>query len=164
MKDTQVYAGATMLGAISGMRSMSGTAIVSQLAKAGSVALGNSGAEILGNPITARTLTVLAVAEAVADKLPFIPKRTSPIPLIARAVTGAVAGASVSLSRKRSLLVGGLLGAVGAIGASYLAYELRRRATEDLHVPNVVAGLAEDALVATAGWLVSSKLRASELV
>src|ERR1700753_2312839 len=111
MNDKQIYAGATMLGAISGMRSMSGTALVSQLAKAGTVALKDSGFGLLSHPATANTLTALAVAEFVADKLPFVPARTEPLPLAARAVTGALAGAAVSYSRKRSFLLGGLLGA-----------------------------------------------------
>ena len=161
MNDAQIYAGATLLGALSGVRSMSATAMVSRLSNVtGSGQAHNAGIEFLNHPIASRTMTALAVAEAVADKLPFIPKRTSTFPLLGRAITGAVSGAALSASKRRSLLFGGLLGAVGAIGAAYAAHSLRRFATNNLHVPNTVAGLLEDALVVSSGLLVTSRLRA----
>src|SRR6201986_702493 len=108
MNDAQVYAGATIVGAISGVRSMGGTTIVSQLAKASKAPLEESGIKILENPITSRTIATLALGEVLADKLPFIPSRTAPISLAVRAITGAVAGGALSRSKKRSLVIGGI--------------------------------------------------------
>ena len=164
MNDAQIYAGAALLGAMSGMRTMSATVAISQLVKSGVAPIQHAGIDLLNQPIAARATAFLAVAEAVADKLPFIPKRTQSFALFGRAFTGAISGAALSSSRKRSLLVGGLLGAIGAVGAAYATYELRKAATRNLHVPNALAGIAEDALVASSGWLIASRLRSLEEV
>ncbi len=159
MNDAQVYAGATLMGALSGVRSMSATAMMSQFGNAGVGRAEHPAVSFLNHPVAARTMTALAIAEAVADKLPFIPKRTKSFPLLGRAITGAISGAALSSSKKRSVLLGGMLGAAAAIGAAYAASELRRLATHKLHVPNTLAGLAEDALVAGSGWLIASRLQ-----
>jgi uncharacterized membrane protein len=160
MNDAEVYAGATLVGALSGVRSMSPTAMLSQFGNTHSGPQRKAGIEFLNHPFAARTMTGLAIAEAVADKLPLLPKRTQSFSLLGRAITGAISGAALSSSKKRSLLFGGLVGAAGAIGAAYATHELRRLATKNYHVPNPVAGLVEDALVVTSGWLIASRLRA----
>jgi uncharacterized membrane protein len=150
MTDAQVYAGAAVLGAVAGLRSMTAPAVVSKWAEPGA----------LGSGIV-HTATAFAIAEAVADKLPFMPNRTDSPSLVWRAISGGVSGAVLCSSKKRSPLIGAMLGGLAAIGATYAAYGLRKRAAKTLQVPDAVIAVAEDALAATSGWLVMSKLHSA---
>ena len=161
MTDAQVYATAAVLGLTAGMRSMSSPAIVSQLAKAGLMPVENSPLEFLNRPATAKTTAVVAVGEIIADKLPFMPKRTDTPALIARAISGGFSGGAVCLSKKRSVLAGALLGALAAVGATYGAYTLRKQAGQRSGLPDPVIAVIEDATVAGCGALVVCSLRCS---
>jgi uncharacterized membrane protein len=162
MKDEKVLVGAATLGAIAGMRAMSAPALVSQLARKGGLAVEGSKLGFLNSSGALSTTALLAVGELIADKLPFIPSRTTPGPLIARAISGGVSGAIISSARRKSPWAGALIGAGAAIGAAYAAYHLRRAAKERLRVPDFVLALAEDALVASAGTFVARRLSARE--
>jgi uncharacterized membrane protein len=123
------------LGAITGMRSMAGPAALARARGGGSV------------PAT----MALAVGEMIADKLPTAGDRVAPLPLIGRATIGAVIGAIVAHDHDGDMLAGGLLGAATAVVAAELAFHVRRR----LPVPNLLAGLLEDALVVGIASLVA---------
>ncbi|MBV8552271.1 MAG: DUF4126 family protein [Acidobacteriaceae bacterium] len=159
MTDAQVYAGAAAMGAVAGMRSFSAPAMVSQAAKAGRIAVSHSKLGFLQSPKAALAMSALAVGEAIADKLPFMPNRTQAPGLLARAVTGGISGAAISSARKKSPWIGAVAGAVGAIAAAYAFYHLRRAAKEKLHIPDTVTALLEDAIVAGGGTFVLSTLR-----
>jgi len=161
MKSNQVYASAALAGALSGMRAMSSPALISQLAKSGVLPV-DSQLGFLAKSGTATSTAVLAAGEFIADKLPFIPKRTATGPMIARALSGGLAGAAISSGKKRSWQVGALLGIAGAIGAAYGAYHLRKRAGEKLHIPDTAVAVLEDLAVAGAGLLITSMLRSGE--
>lgn len=163
MTDAQVYAGAVAMGAITGMRTLSGPAILTHAAKAG-LQIADREIGILSHPAAAKTATALAAAEFIADKLPFMPKRTGKAPLTGRAISGALSGAAVCSARKRSILAGALLGALGAIGAAYGVYHLRKKVVERFHWPDPIVALAEDAVVAGCGMLVMSRLRSTGVV
>jgi uncharacterized membrane protein len=107
-------------------------------------------------PIGPGALKALALGEFVADKLPFLPDRTSPLPLVGRAVLGGVSGAAICSAKKRPVVIGALLGAVAAVGMTFVAFKFRRRLSKAL--PGPLVGLAEDALVSGAGWFIANKL------
>ena len=150
------------MGAVAGMRSMSSPAIISQLARAGLLPSGNSKLDFLDKPVTAKALTIAAVGELVADKLPFLPKRTKAPSLIWRAIAGTFAGAAICSSKHRPIGTGAALGAAAAVGASYGFQELRRMASEQFHLPDAAVAVAEDLLVGGLGALVAQNLRAPE--
>ena len=162
MSEAQVYAGAALIGTVAGMRSMTAPAVVSRVAKVAGIPVDKSGVDFLHNPVIPRVMSILAVGELIADKLPFLPSRITPFPLITRAISGAVSGAALVSSKKRSPLLGALFGAAGAIAGSYAAYELRRRVVKNYRVPDTVVALAEDALAIGTGTLIASKLRSLE--
>jgi len=162
MTDAEIYLGSAVMGATAGMRSLAAPAIVSHLAKAGHLPLEHARIGFLGRPSTAKTMAVLAVGEVIADKLPFIPKRTKAPSLIARTVSGALSGAAIASSKKRSGILGALLGAAGAIAATYGVYALRKAAGEKLRIPDPIVAVLEDATVAGCGYLMLSALRAAE--
>lgn len=157
MGDTEVYAGAAAIGAVAGLRSMTAPALISHLTRA-SRGGERSKWDFLSSMVSMRTTLALAVGEVIADKLPFIPARTKPPSLIVRAVSGAVSGAALCSAKKRSWFAGALIGAGAAVGASYAAYELRKRAGKHFNIPDVVVAVVEDSIAAGTGALVLSKL------
>ncbi len=158
MSDSQVYAGAALIGTVAGMRSMTAPAIVSRIAHVAGVNVDKTGVDFLHSPIVPRVLSILAFGELIADKLPFVPSRITPFPLVTRAISGAVSGAALCSSKKRSQWLGALFGAAGAVAGSYAAYELRRRLVKGFHIPDAVVAVAEDVIAVGAGTMVASKL------
>lgn len=161
MSESEVYVGAAVMGAVAGLRSMTAPAAVSQLARRG-LPVGARSIEFLNSVVSMRTTLALAAGELIADKLPFVGSRIKPPSLIVRAVSGALSGAAVTSAKKKSILPGILIGAAAAIGASFAAYELRKRAAKALHVPDSVVAVAEDAVAVGAGLLVLSRLQSAE--
>lgn len=162
MNDAEVYAGALLLGAVAGMRSMAAPAMIGRFAKTGLLSMDDSPLAFMAGSKTGVTMAVLAAGEFVADKLPFVPKRTKAGPLAARAISGGLSGAAFCSANKRPLGWGILLGAAGAIGAAYAAYDLRARAAQRFRVPDPMIAMLEDAVIAGAGILVSSRLRSAD--
>jgi uncharacterized membrane protein len=146
------------LGAVAGVRSMSAPALLSRAASRGDIG-GNEDTPFafLASPRAARILTVLAVGEAVADKLPFSPVRISAPGLIGRMVSGALVGAALFAAAERRATIGAGLGLLAAAAASYLSYYLRVKTQEKLGAPNWAVGLVEDTLAEGAGLLALRK-------
>ena len=116
-----------LLGALSGMRSMSGVAALAS----------RQGGALRG------ATAVMALGEMIADKTPFVGDRIDPLPLAGRAVMGGIVGGMIAHDRGASRLAGGVIGAATAVIAAHAAYRLRTR----LPLSTVTAGLLEDALV-----------------
>ena len=161
MNDVEVYVGAAVLGASSGLRTFSGPALVSQVAHSGLLPLDVPNINFLKHPASAQSSIVLALAELVADKLPGTPSRIAFMPLAARAVAGGFAGASLAASKRRSAYAGAIAGTFAAIGAAYAGYHLRRFINKKLHVPDALVALAEDAAVVGCGAIVLNALHAT---
>jgi uncharacterized membrane protein len=147
------------LGAVAGMRSFSAPAILSMLFARNAGAAQGSLEQVLSSKAGGRTLSVLALGEFVGDKLPNIPARIAPPALAARILSGALVGVALARRDKQPVLGPVLLGAAAAVASSFGFYALRRFATQRLHVPNIVAGLVEDALVAMAGTRLLATLK-----
>lgn len=142
------------LGAVTGLRSFTGAALLSrelsrrplsrrQRRRAGRVE------RWLAEPAVAKTLGVLAVGELIGDKLPGTPDRVSPGPLAGRGVIGAVLGAVVAGEDRR--VEGAVIGAAAAMAAAFTGWWLRREAARATFLPDSAVAVAEDAVaVATA--------------
>ena len=89
-----LYALAFLIGVIAGLRSMTAPMAVSWAASFGWLHLENTGLAFLAYTRTRYLLSVLAIVELVADKLPKTPSRKAPAGLAARLVTGGLSGAS----------------------------------------------------------------------
>jgi uncharacterized membrane protein len=96
------------------------------------------------------------LGEVVADKTPFVPNRTDPAALIGRAVSGGAVGAAVFSARRRSVVIGAAIGAVAAIGATYAAFHLRKKAVAHFQVSDRAVAFVEDGIALTAGLLAVS--------
>jgi uncharacterized membrane protein len=162
MRDLEVYAGAALLGALAGMRSMAAPAVIGQLSRNGALADVSNGLALVTKAPFANVSKFLAVGELIADKLPLTPNRTNVGPLVGRAFTGGLSGAVVCSAQKRSPWLGALLGAAAAIGAAYGAFELRRRAGQKLHVSDRAIAVTEDILVGSLGAALTAHFSDSE--
>jgi uncharacterized membrane protein len=142
MSPTVVLLLAFLIGIVSGLRSLTPSAVVAWAAHGGVVRLSGTVLAFMGNKWTAIVLTVLALAELVSDKLPSTPNRTAPPGLIARFVLGGLAGASLEVAGHQALYVGAILGAAGGVLGAFLGYQVRKRAA--LQFPPIVVAIAED--------------------
>src|SRR6202167_4971811 len=75
-----------LLGCLTGLRSLTPPAAVCWAAHLGWLNFAGTKLAFIDSPVTLILLTLLAVAELIADKLPKTPARTAPLGLIARLV------------------------------------------------------------------------------
>ena len=140
------------LGAISGLRSLSGPAFVSRAASRGSLNLDGTFLALLGSPRLSKALLLMELGELAGDKLPVAPSRTALPPLLGRAASGGVVGAAVYVSEGRRATTGAALGSTAAIAAAFAGERLRALAVEEAGLPGTVVALAEDAIVFLVGF------------
>jgi uncharacterized membrane protein len=139
------------LGAISGLRSLSGPAFVSHAASHGHLDLEGTPLAFLGSSRLSKILILMEIGELVGDKLPTTPSRTAIPPLLGRAVSGAVVGAAVFLSDGRRATTGVALGSTAAVVAAFAGERLRARTVEKTGFPDPVVAIVEDATVLLVG-------------
>ena len=139
-----VFALALGIGIVAGLRSLTAPAVVAWGAHLGWLNLDASSVAFMGSTTAVAILSLLAISELIADKLPMIPRRTAPVPLIARVATGSFCGACLCAAVGKLLFAGALLGGVGGIIGAFLGYGIRRRL--DLHVKDFVVAICEDAI------------------
>jgi uncharacterized membrane protein len=146
---------AFLIGLFAGLRSLTAPAATAWAAHLGWLKLERP-LSLIGSLPAVVIFTLLAVGELVADKLPKTPNRTSAMPLIARAVMGALTGACVAVGGKQSVIAGAVLGIAGSIVGAFGGYQVRKRLVKALGVPDIYVALLED-IVAIAGslWVVS---------
>jgi uncharacterized membrane protein len=149
------YACEAAIGAVSGLRSFTGPAIIAEAANRNIVKLKDTPLAWLATDTAARASTLLAVAELIADKLPFTPDRTNGPSLVARFIAGAVCGMAIAGRRKRSeQILGAIVGGTAAIAGAYAGYQYRKH----VKVWPVVAALFEDTVAVGTGAAVISAL------
>jgi uncharacterized membrane protein len=147
------------LGAISGLRALSGPAFVSRAASRGDLNLDGTFLAFLSSPRLSKALVLMELGEMVGDKLPATPSRTSPPPLLGRAASGALVGAAVFVSEGRRATTGAALGSTAAIAAGFTGEWLRALTVEKTGFPDPVVALAEDAIVLLVGLHSSKDIR-----
>jgi uncharacterized membrane protein len=139
------YVLAFLIGVITGLRSMTAPAAVSWAARLGWLHLEGTWLAFLGFAATPYILTVLAIGELIADKLPKTPSRKAPGPFIGRILSGALCGAALGASSQA--LIGGLLaGVLGAVAGTLGGYEFRSRLVRAIGGNDLPVALLEDAI------------------
>jgi uncharacterized membrane protein len=137
---------AFFLGVIAGLRSMTPPALVSWAARLKWLHLDTTPLAFLGYAATPYIASVLALAELVADKLPKTPSRKAPGPFIWRIIVGAFCGCALAYSAAQSPIVGGLVGAIGAVAGTLGGYEFRSRLVKATGGKDLPIALLEDAI------------------
>jgi len=149
-----VFVLALGIGIVAGLRSLTAPAVVAWAAHLGWLNLHGTSLAFMGSTASVAVFSLLAIGELIADKLPTIPKRTAPVPLMGRVVTGGLCGACLCAAVGKSLVAGALLGAMGGAVGAFAGYEIRKRLA--LHVKDVVVAVCEDVIaVGLALFLVS---------
>lgn len=150
---------AALIGAVAGIRSMTAPAAVSRRLSAGHVTPDvDSALAFMGKKGVAHALAIAAAGELAADKVPFVPNRTDAAPLIFRAVSGAVCGATVADADDESPFAGAIIGSLAAVLSAYLFFNLRREITRRTAIPDTCVALVEDALALTAAQYAAAEI------
>lgn len=146
---------ALLIGVVAGLRSVTAPAAVAWAALLKWINLDGTWVSWLGHPVTVAVITVLAVLELIADKLPATPDRTAVVSFTARIVLGAFAGAVIGTAWGYTW--GGLgAGVVGAVLGTLGGYEARTRlaAARDGH--DLPIALLEDAVAVLGGFAIAA--------
>ncbi len=145
------------IGIVSGMRSLTAPAVTAWAARCGWLNLAGTHLVFMGSTAAVAILTVLAIAELIADKLPSTPSRTAPVGLIARFFCGALSGACVGVSAGQTPTFGAILGAAGGIAGAFAGYQWRTGLVKALKVSDFVIAIFEDAIAIGAGLFIVSR-------
>ena len=140
---------------MAGLRSLTAPAVVAWAAHLGWLNLHGSPLAFMGSTTAVAIFSLLAIGELIADKLPMIPKRTAPAPLIGRIITGGLCGACLCAAGAEPLLAGALLGGIGGVIGAFLGYAIRRRL--DLHFKHAVVAVCEDVIAVGAAFFLVSR-------
>lgn len=147
------------LGAITGVRSMSAPALIAyELADDGAPEPRDAVQRALASPLASRLLAVAAGSEMVADKSSAVPARTSPGPLIGRAVIGSLTAATYAANRRHAVLLPALVGAGAAVASAFAAFHVRTFVTERFNAPDKLIGMIEDAIVVAASRGIAGRM------
>jgi len=139
-----IFALAFGVGVAVGLRSLTPPAVVAWAAHLGWLNLNNSPLAFMGSIIAAIIFSLLALFELFLDLQPSTPKRTAPVPLVARILTGGLCGVCLYAAGNQPLVIGAILGAVGGVIGAFAGYEIRRRLVAALHVQDIFVALLED--------------------
>ncbi|UII23604.1 DUF4126 family protein [Fulvivirga ligni] len=139
------------LGAISGLRSMMGPALLCYYLNREPEPSWKR--RLIKLPKLQTVTAVLAGGELVGDKLPNAPDRISPIALAGRAISGALIGAILYKEARRSTRTGAIMGAVSAVVSAGVGFYLRKKVGQTTDVQDPIIGGAEDLLALGAGSL-----------
>ena len=153
-----LYLGCFSIGIIAGLRSMMAPALVSWAAHLGWLDLSRSRLSFLGSWAEITILSLLALGELVVDKLPKTPSRTDPGPLIFRAMTGGFSSLSICTSAHQPLMIGTILGILGAIAGAFAGYEIRHRLVITFGFSDFSVAVAEDIVAIGGGLLLVSTM------
>jgi uncharacterized membrane protein/uncharacterized protein (UPF0548 family) len=141
------------IGAVAGLRSMLAPALVGRRLEQAGAADHRLAGRALASPTAGLILPILAAFELLADKLPMIPARITPAPLLARAMSGAFAASALAAQRgsRRSRIAPALVAAASALGAAFAGYHLRRWVGRRSGLPDAVVAVVEDAAALALG-------------
>lgn len=146
------YLPAVGVGIIAGVRSLAAPALVSRRLRHEHASEQDALADFMSSSIVSGVIHAAAAAEIAADKTSLVPDRIAWPSLAWRAASGGLAGSVLASTTGHSRLVGGLVAAAAAVGATYAAFYLRQALGERLHLPDRLLGAAEDSLVLGAGY------------
>ncbi len=142
------------IGFVAGLRSMTAPALIAWAAHLGWLNLAGTQLNFMSSTFAVTLLTLLAALELIADVLPKTPPRTAPIGLLARAVTGGLSGACLSVGSGGTLAAGLVPGILAGIVGAYSGYYTRRGLVTGLKVKDIFIAIPEDILAIVLGFLI----------
>jgi uncharacterized membrane protein len=149
---------AFLLGCVTGLRSMTGPALVCWGAHFGWLHLVETRLGFLERTSTLVVFTLLALGELVVDKLPNTPPRTALLGMSARIVLGATCGYALALSSGGGELLFAAAAVVGAVVGAFAGINFRRSLAAQTKWPDMVGALLEDAVAIISGLVIVSRV------
>jgi uncharacterized membrane protein len=140
------FAFAFGIGIVAGLRSLLAPAAVAWAVRFAWLNLHESPFAFIESNVALVALSLLSLGELVADLLPWVPKRTALLPLIARLFSGGFCGACLCASANQSVALGVAFGEAGAIVGAFAGYEIRRRLVTNLKIKDFIIALSEDGI------------------
>lgn len=137
---------ALVIGICVGLRSLTPPAAVSWAAALHWIDLGRSRLGFLTTKPAVAILTILALTELVADKLPSAADRTAPAGLLTRILLGGLCGTCIAVAGAQRPWLGILVGVAGAMIGCFAGFQARTRLVKALKVPDIVIAIVEDAV------------------
>ncbi|WP_299358042.1 hypothetical protein [uncultured Paracoccus sp.] len=147
-----------LMGLVGGQRSMTPLAAIAVPAARGDLPRDRAAPRIMGDPVVVAGALALALAELAGDKMKAAPDRIVPAGLVARLVTGGIAGGA--LAPRGRFWRGAAVGGATAVIASWPGWRARMAAMEDHG--QTATGLVEDALVVAGAAAILATLRPDE--
>ena len=147
-----------LLGCLTGLRSLTPAAAICWGAHLGWLNFTGTKLAFINSPVTLFILTLLAVMELIADKLPKTPARTEPPGLIARIVFGCLCAIALATDAGGNLLVAAIIGIVGALMGTFVGYKTRHALVLRAHLPDFAVALAEDVIGVAGSLLIVSHI------
>ena len=147
-----------LLGCISGLRSLTAPAVVCWAAHFGWLSFDGTRLAFLDRPVVLIAVTVLAIGELIADKLPKTPARTAPLGLIARIVLGAGSAAALAVSAHAGVPLAAIAGAIGGMVGAFGGYNVRHFLVAKRGLPDFAVAIAEDLVAMVGGLLIVSRV------
>jgi uncharacterized membrane protein len=144
MRSATPFLFAAGIGFVAGLRSLTAPAVMAWAAHLGWVYLEGTSFRFMGSTTAVAVLSLLALGELIGDKLPKIPKRTSPAPLLFRMLTGGLCGACLLTAANQSAALGGVCGAIGAVIGAFSGYAIRKRLVSQAGIPDIFVAIPED--------------------
>lgn len=146
------------IGFVAGLRSLTAPAAVACAAYLGWINLQHSPLAFMASKWAVIILTILAVAELIADQLPSTPPRTRVLGLSARIATGGLSGACLAAAGSASIGWGAIAGIAGGIAGAFGGYYARVGLVRSLRVPDFAIALPEDGIAIGLGLFLASRL------
>ena len=150
------FALAVCIGIVAGLRAVTAPAVVSWAARLGWLNLHGSPLAFMGSTIATALFSLGAIGEYVNDKLPKTASRTAPPQFIARVLMGGLSGACLCASAEASLLLGALLGGLGAAVGTLGGYQVRTRLVRAFQAKDIFVAVPEDLVAIGFGLLLVS--------
>ena len=145
------------IGMIAGLRTFTAPAVVCWAAHLGWLNLQSSHLAWMGSTVAVAIFSILALAEIVNDKLPATSSRLALPSLVIRSLSGALAGTALAVATGQSVVLGIVLGALGALAGSFVGYHIRHAIVSGLKIPDFPVALLEDAIAIGCGLLIVSR-------
>ena len=140
---------AAALGAVTGMRSQMGLAMLTQVAANDELprpARNAAPLVLLRLPRMSQLTALAALGELIGDKTPWVPARTKPLPFLGRVGFGALVGGMIFQANGRDAAPGAAIGAVAGGALAVVATQTRLALGEKTAIPDPIIGAVEDVI------------------
>ena len=142
--------GAFGIGIVAGLRAFTAPAVICWATFFGWLHLSESRLSFLGKPVAVGIVSLLALGELIADKLPMTPNRTTSAPLLGRIATAAFSATAMAIAARQSVVIASVVGVTGALAGAFGGYYARHFLVKRAGLPDFPIAMTED-LVAVGG-------------